>query len=172
MWKAVERTERAGGFPLEGGIFPVGRYWMAAVLGRSSLPDSARAVLRATQDRLRQTEQRDAYAMHEAYVRLMIGEREASLALLDTAIRRDPAKRRMSVLGYVKQADHQGLIEMVDIFEDPSFGSDGPYPYWWGWFNWPWWWHHSNGVGRITWTVPLEPSKPVDLGYEWNHYWH
>jgi hypothetical protein len=95
MSKALERTERAGAFPLEGGIFPVGRYWMAAVLARSSLADSARVVLSTTEGRLRAIGHADAYPMHEAYVRLMLGERDASIALLDTMIRRDPAKRQM-----------------------------------------------------------------------------
>ncbi len=76
-----------------------------------------------------------------------------------------------NVLGNVTEADHDGRIEMVNIFEDPSFGAGGPYPYWWGWFNWPWWWHHFNGVGRITWIVKLEPGKPLDLDYTWNYYW-
>jgi hypothetical protein len=76
-----------------------------------------------------------------------------------------------NVLGNVSEADNKGQIEMVNIFEDPTFGSGGPYPYWWGWFNWPWWWNHFNGVGRITWAVKLEPSKPLDLNYTWNYYW-
>jgi len=76
-----------------------------------------------------------------------------------------------SVLGNVDVADHDGKIEMVNIFEDPTFGSGGPDPYWWGWFNWPWWWHHFNGVGRIRWTVKLEPGHPADLAYVWNYYW-
>jgi hypothetical protein len=37
--------------------------------------------------------------------------------------------------------------------------------------SWPWWWCHFNGVGRITWTVTLEPKTPFDLGYTWNYYW-
>ena len=76
-----------------------------------------------------------------------------------------------SVLGNASEADHDGKIEMVNIFEDQAFGSGGPTPYWWGWFNWPWWWHHFNGVGRIRWTVKLEPGKPADLAYMWNYYW-
>ena len=76
-----------------------------------------------------------------------------------------------SVLGNASEADHDGKIEMVNIFEDSAFGSGGSYPYWWGWFSWPWWWHHFNGVGRIHWTVNLEPGKPTDLAYTWNYYW-
>jgi hypothetical protein len=76
-----------------------------------------------------------------------------------------------NVLGNVSEADQNGKIEMVNIFEDPTFGSGEPYPYWWTWFNWPWWWNHFNGVGRVTWTVKLEPNKPLDLNYTWNYYW-
>jgi hypothetical protein len=76
-----------------------------------------------------------------------------------------------NVLGNVSEADQSGQIQMVNIFEDPTFGTGGPYPYWWGWFNWPWWWNHFNGVGRVTWTVKLESGKPLDLNYTWNYYW-
>lgn len=76
------------------------------------------------------------------------------------------------VLGNVDSADNNGKTEMVNVFESPTFaGAGGPYPYWWGWFSWPWWWRHFNGVGRITWTVTLEPKTPFDLGYTWNYYW-
>jgi hypothetical protein len=76
------------------------------------------------------------------------------------------------VLGNVASAEHGGEIEMVNLFEDPSFAEGpGPFPTWWGWFSWPWWWHHFNSVGRITWTVDLQPSEPLELGYTWNYYW-
>ena len=76
------------------------------------------------------------------------------------------------VLGNVDRADHDGELEMVNLFEDPSFAS-GPvsFPYWWNWFSWPWWWHHFNGVGRITWDVTLQPGEPLELGYGWNYFW-
>ena len=44
-------------------------------------------------------------------------------------------------------------------------------PTWWGWYSWPYWWNHFNGIGRITWKVKLEPGKNVDLGYKWHYYW-
>ena len=76
------------------------------------------------------------------------------------------------VLGNVESAGNKGRIDMVNVFEDPSFSSGpGPMPSWWGWFSWPWWWHHFNGVGRITWTVELTPNKPQELTYSWNYYW-
>ena len=76
------------------------------------------------------------------------------------------------VLGNVETAGNKGKIEMVNVFEDPSFSSGpGPMPHWWGWFSWPWWWHHFNGVGRVTWTVNLAPGKPQELSYTWNYFW-
>ncbi|MBT8396680.1 MAG: hypothetical protein KJN92_06930, partial [Gemmatimonadetes bacterium] len=76
------------------------------------------------------------------------------------------------VLGNVVSAARDGEIEMVNLFEDPSFSQGaGPFPTWWGWFSWPWWWHHFNSVGRITWTVDLEPSEPMELAYTWNYFW-
>jgi hypothetical protein len=45
------------------------------------------------------------------------------------------------------------------------------FPQWWSWYNWPSWWRHFNGVGKVTWTVKLEPGKSVDLKYTWHYYW-
>jgi hypothetical protein len=76
------------------------------------------------------------------------------------------------VLGNVASAERGGEIEMVNLFEDPSFSAGtGPFPTWWGWFSWPWWWHHFNSVGRITWTVDLQPGVPLDLAYTWDYFW-
>jgi hypothetical protein len=91
-----------------------------------------------------------------------------------TSFRKEPVEVEVvrNVLGNADTADHDGKIEMVNVFEDASFASgSGALPYWWSWFSWPWWWHHFNGVGRVTWTVDLQPGKPVDLGYTWNYYW-
>lgn len=76
------------------------------------------------------------------------------------------------VLGNVTAADNQGRTEMANVLEDPAALRGGePLPYWWGSFPWPWWWGRLNGVGRITWTVTLQPGKPVTLGYSWNYLW-
>jgi hypothetical protein len=61
---------------------------------------------------------------------------------------------------------------MVNVLEDASLVRNGdPHPYWWDVFSWPWWWAHFNAVGRITWTVQLEPKQPLGLGYSWNYFW-
>ena len=77
-----------------------------------------------------------------------------------------------SVLGIVDKADHAGKPEMVNVFEDGKFAQDSSYyPAWWGWYNWPSWWYHFNGVGRISWEMKLDPGQKVDLGYSWHYFW-
>lgn len=78
---------------------------------------------------------------------------------------------KRNVLGKVGTADHNGVAEMVNVFEDPSFSADGFYPTWWGWYSWPHWWSHFNGVGRITWKYNLPAKESVDLGYTWSYFW-
>ena len=74
------------------------------------------------------------------------------------------------VLGNATKAESGGKIEMVNVLEDED-ASDVGRPYWWGWYSWGHWWSHFNGVGRIQWTVSLEPGKPVELKYAWNYFW-
>jgi len=69
------------------------------------------------------------------------------------------------VLGNVGKADHDGKPEMVNVFEDASYGRQ------WNWGSWPYWWSHFNGVGRITWKLKLAAGKDVKLGYTWHYYW-
>ncbi|MCL5098308.1 MAG: hypothetical protein M1608_12440 [Candidatus Omnitrophica bacterium] len=78
------------------------------------------------------------------------------------------------VLGHVDTADHDGQVKMSNVFESRDFLPIGGYdsgPYWWNWFSWPWWWHHVNGVGSITWQLHLDPSQETGLGYTWHYYW-
>ena len=74
------------------------------------------------------------------------------------------------VIGNVTEADHEGEIEMVNVFEDPSY-IGGAWPDWWRWHKWPYWWRHLNGVGKITWKTTLEAGQSVELKYAWNYYW-
>lgn len=76
---------------------------------------------------------------------------------------------RRYALGKVTEASSGGTIQMMNVFEDRSFGDW--MPAWWSWSWWPDWMAHFNGVGRITWTVTLEPGKSADLTYGWNYYW-
>jgi len=77
------------------------------------------------------------------------------------------------VLGNVGKADHDGSVSMVNLFEDGQYSPGASQPSWWGWYNWPYWWNHFNGVGKIEWKLKLEPGadKAVELNYTWNYYW-
>jgi hypothetical protein len=78
------------------------------------------------------------------------------------------------VLGRVDSASQDGKIQNANTLESadylPSEG-EGMHPYWWGWYGWPWWWSHVNGVGKISWKVSLEPGHSLDLEYAWHYYW-
>jgi hypothetical protein len=74
------------------------------------------------------------------------------------------------VLGSIDEADHEGVVARVNI-QDEGWQSASGNPSWWGWYNWPYWWHHFNGLGRVTWKVKLDPKQSVDLGYKWHYYW-
>ena len=76
-----------------------------------------------------------------------------------------------NVLGNATEADHDGKVEMQNVFEDDSLGPVSGYPYWWGWYSWPHWWTHFNGIAKVTWKLDLEPGESVDLKYTWNYYW-
>ncbi len=77
-----------------------------------------------------------------------------------------------NVLGNVGKAEQDGVVQMVNTFEDDTFSPREVYsPFWWGWYSWPYGWNHFNGIGRITWSVKLDPSKSIDLGYTWSYFW-
>ncbi len=92
-----------------------------------------------------------------------------------TNYRKHPVQLEVTrhVLGNVTDTDHDGTIEMLNVFEDSSFLPSGGFNRlsWWGWYNWPHWWYHFNGVGRIVWKLKLDPGENVELGYTWNYYW-
>ncbi len=69
-----------------------------------------------------------------------------------------------------READ-MGLLYLQNVFEDDSLGPVTGHPPWWGWYAWPQWWTHFNGVGKITWKLDLKPGQGVDLKYTWNYYW-
>jgi hypothetical protein len=98
---------------------------------------------------------------------------ELTGALALTNYRNAPVEIEVTrhVLGHVDTADNNGQITKVNVLEDGSYMPAGDYPSWWGWYSWPWWWHHLNGVGRIRWDVRLEPGRKIDLAYSWHYFW-
>ena len=91
VWAAVRKMESAGRWPLVSGISPHGRLYVAAVLARSGLADSARAVLQATQRVVRAAGQEEDLLVNEAYVLTMLGDQDAALDLLERASRAAPS---------------------------------------------------------------------------------
>ena len=75
------------------------------------------------------------------------------------------------VLGNATEADRDGKVEMMNVVEDDSLAPASGYPVWWGWYSWPYWWTHFNGIAKITWKLDLDPGKSVELKYNWNYYW-
>ncbi len=75
------------------------------------------------------------------------------------------------VLGNLDKADEGVTAEMVNLLEDDEGLSVTSRPMWWGYYSWPSWWSHFNGVGRITWTAKLEPGASSKHDYTWHYYW-
>jgi eukaryotic-like serine/threonine-protein kinase len=93
-WRSLLETERTGPYPLANGIWPPGRFFVAAVLARSGMKDSARAVVDSTRARLQPTSHRRDWRMNEAHVRLLLGDEARALDLLEEAVRAEPALRQ------------------------------------------------------------------------------
>ncbi|MBI4914601.1 MAG: hypothetical protein HY825_02030 [Acidobacteria bacterium] len=74
------------------------------------------------------------------------------------------------VLGNVDSSAPEGQVERLNMLEDVA-GPTSSYPFWWGWYSWPPWWSHFNGMARITWTVTLQPGQSTDLTYTWHYFW-
>lgn len=76
-----------------------------------------------------------------------------------------------NVFGNVDSVDHDGQTHMLNVFEDDDVRDNSAYPVWWGWYSWPYWWNHFNGIAGIHWKFTLDPGKSIDLGYTWDYYW-
>jgi len=90
-WTLVAEMERAALWPLVKGTSPEGRYFAAAVLARSGLGDSARAVIVDTRRRLAAAGLPEKNLTNEAYVRVLLGEYDAALDALEQLGRVEPA---------------------------------------------------------------------------------
>ncbi len=75
------------------------------------------------------------------------------------------------VAGQAISAGQGGEIRMINMFEDDLWLSAGSSARWWGSWSWPNWWAHVNGVGRVTWTVPLKAGEKASLDYTWRYHW-
>src|SRR5206468_4925589 len=92
-WEALTVEERDGLYGRVHGVWPPGRFFVAAVLARSGMKDSALAVLSATRSALRAGGEPSAGAVQEAYVWTLLGQRDSALTLLEGVVREQPAER-------------------------------------------------------------------------------
>ncbi|MCK4341267.1 MAG: hypothetical protein KAY37_06030 [Phycisphaerae bacterium] len=105
---------------------------------------------------------------HETYGRVDLA---GKISLTNHRPERVKLEVTRHVLGAVAGADHDGVIEKANVFEDSRASSHGDYPHWWHWYDWPYWWYRFNGIGRITWIFELEAGASIDLNYTWYYYW-
>jgi serine/threonine protein kinase/tetratricopeptide (TPR) repeat protein len=89
VWPLVEQVERSGVWGVTGGVTPEARFYAAAVLARSGMKDSARAVVRDTRARLVAAGKPNASLINEANVLLLLGDRSGALDRLERAARED-----------------------------------------------------------------------------------
>jgi hypothetical protein len=75
------------------------------------------------------------------------------------------------ILGNATEANLDGKAEKMNVFENGENIGSGDYPSWWQWYGWPNWWHHVNGLSRVTWKLTLEPGKTTELTYQWYYHW-
>ena len=77
---------------------------------------------------------------------------------------------RRYVLGNVASTTPEAAVDKLNDVEDLGDAIGGPIPSWWNSYNWPRWWHHFNGLGRITWKFELGPGDTGELEYAWSYY--
>lgn len=75
------------------------------------------------------------------------------------------------VLGTGTEANLEGKAEKMNVFENNDSIGNGDFPVWWQSYGWPNWWHHVNGLSRVTWKLTLEPGKSAELNYQWHYHW-
>ena len=61
--------------------------------------------------------------------------------------------------------------DQMNLLEDDEGLQSAYRPGWYGYYSWPAWWSHFNGVGRVTWTAKLAPGQSAEQSYEWHYFW-
>ncbi|MFL5342045.1 MAG: hypothetical protein ACJ8F7_18010 [Gemmataceae bacterium] len=104
---------------------------------------------------------------NETFFRIDI---DSTLALTNYGTQPVDVEVTRYVLGNVGSAGN-AKSEMVNMLEEDDYMPASAHPAWWGYYSWPHWWSHFNGIGRITWKKTLAPGQSVELPYAWNYYW-
>jgi hypothetical protein len=72
------------------------------------------------------------------------------------------------VLGNVNEEQPDGVkATMLGLVEEAAELR----PVWWGYYSWPYWWMHLNGIGKFKFTLKVEPGKNATQEYGWNYVW-
>ena len=90
-----EEEDSIGLYAHVAGILPFGRFYVAAILGRSGLRDSALSVVADTRARLRAAGQDTAGRIAQAYAWTTLGAQDSALSLLTSAIAANPSEREV-----------------------------------------------------------------------------
>ena len=75
-----------------------------------------------------------------------------------------------SVLGQIDSASHDGIIRQLPRHERSWHILDNS-PFWWSWYDWPYWWYHFNSIGRASWKIELKTDESIELKYKWHYFW-
>ena len=74
------------------------------------------------------------------------------------------------LLGAVDLALAGGKADRINVLEDEAY-LPPRFAQWWNWYSWPHWWTRLNGIGKVQWTVQLQPNVAKKLGYRWHYFW-
>ena len=75
-----------------------------------------------------------------------------------------------SVLGNIDSASGEGSIVHLGRHEG-GWADPNSLPFWWPWYDWPYWWYHFNPVGRVRWECELKEGETIELQYKWHYFW-
>jgi TolB-like protein/tetratricopeptide (TPR) repeat protein len=89
----LESVEHDSVYARARGIWPPGRYYLAAILARSGRSSEARAVVRAVRDSLRGADASLESPLNEAYVWTLLQQHDSAVAVLTRAVQRQPNLR-------------------------------------------------------------------------------
>lgn len=75
-----------------------------------------------------------------------------------------------TILGIIDEVNPDAHTKKLGhSFED--WFEDDDIPFWWNWYNWPWWWYHVNTMAKAEWEIELKPDQKTELTINWHYFW-
>jgi hypothetical protein len=93
VWNLVDSVERGDSIGMVAPLWAYRRMMVAAIMARSGMTDSARALLEKTRRELTQHPASSDPGWDEAYVYLLLGDRETALRVLSSRLAAEPYER-------------------------------------------------------------------------------